>query len=59
MSEKAIHEAGMHFILNFTIKQGKYSVMVIGRGLFLRLIGEIHMRQGGDLYFISKIPCEA
>ena len=37
MSEKAMlsHEAGRHWILNFTIKYGKYSVMVIGRGLFL------------------------
>ena len=33
--------------------------MVIDRELFLNLLGEIHMRQGGDLYFIYTIPCEA
>ena len=44
MSEKAMlsHEAGRHFYLNFS------------GGLLLSLFGEIHMRQGGDLQFISK-----
>ena len=32
--------------------------MVIGRGLFFSLFGEIYMRQGGDLQLISKISCE-
>ena len=45
------HEAGRHFILNFTIKYGKSSVMPIGRGLFLSLFGEIHMRQGGEMIY--------
>ena len=28
--------------------------MVIGRGLFFSLFGEIYMRQGGDLQLFSK-----
>ena len=49
MSEKAMlsHEAGTRSILNFTI----VIVMVIGRGLFLSLFGEIHMRQGGEMIY--------
>ena len=51
MSERAIlsHEAGRHFILNFTIKYGKYSVFVMRLGVVFSLLGEIHVRQGGDL----------
>ena len=30
-------------------REGKYSVMVIGRGLLFSLFGEIHIRQGDDL----------
>ena len=33
--------------------------MVIGRGLLLRLFGESHMKQEGELELISKIPYEA
>ena len=39
------HEAGNHFVLIFTIKRGKSSVMVIGRELSLNLYGEIHMNR--------------
>ena len=45
--------------LNFYNIIGEYSVMMIGKELFFSLFGEIHMRQGGDLYFIPKIPCKA
>ena len=50
VSEKAMlsHEAGTHYILNFTMKYGQYTVMVLGKMLFLSFFGEIHMRQGGD-----------
>ena len=34
------HEAGRRYILNFTINQGKYSAIMIGRGLSLNLFGE-------------------
>ena len=52
------HEAGRNFILSVAIKKFKYSVMVIGRGLFLSLFAEINMKHWGDLKLISNIPCE-
>ena len=52
VSEEAIlsRVTRRHFILNFTIKYSKSSVMVIGRGLFLSLFGQIPIRQGSDLF---------
>ena len=40
VSEKAMlsHEAGRHFILNFTIKQGKYSVLVMRQRVVFQFI---------------------
>ena len=51
VSEKAIlsREAGRHFISNFTIKYGKYSVLVIKQEVVFSILGEIYLRQGGDL----------
>ena len=59
MSEKTIlsHEAGMHFVLNFTIKKSKYSVLVLGAGGCFSVY-LVKGRQGGHLYFITKIPDE-
>ena len=31
----------------------------LGRELFFNLFGDIYVSQGGDLYFIFKIPDEA
>ena len=58
MSEKAIqnHKAGKRFILNFTIKKGKYSVLVIRQRAVFSLFGEIYVRQGGDLFNNSFPP---
>ena len=50
---------GGTLFLNFYNIIGEYSVMMIDRELFFSFFGEIHMRQGGDLYFIPKIPCKA
>ena len=52
VSEKAIlsHEAGRHFISNFTIKWSKSSSKVIGRRFFLSSFGVIHMTQGEVIY---------
>ena len=59
---EALHMQGAIFYKKFLIKSvntslgqvlcvrlGKYSVMVIGRGLFRSLFGEIHMGQGGEV----------
>ena len=53
VSEKAVlsHDAGRHFTLNFTIKQGISSVMVMGRGLFLSSFGGIHVRHEGFSFY--------
>ena len=47
------HEEGRHFVLNFTIKLGKSTVIVEG-GCF----SVYFKRQGGDVDFTSKLSCE-
>ena len=37
------------FILNFTLKWGKYLVLVMRQGVVFSLFGEIYVRQEGDL----------
>ena len=55
------HEARRHFILNFIIKWGEYSVLEMRKELF-SLFGDINMRQRGGVNLFPKFqvrlePC--
>ena len=56
MSENAIlsHEAGRNFILNFTIKYGKYLVLRMRQGVVFKFIRLNLSETGGGAHFMAS-----